>query len=120
MCRSGWSNGKLASSHCAFRVASDSLRPVEQNPAGLWYRASAKNVVIFALMWLGEFFLILMFLRRVFHGSTAVYLLVFPWASFGLIMVARPNWILRATLALDKALEDAGSLFEKRPPPGFP
>ena len=93
---------------------------MEQNPAGLWYRASAKNVVIFALMWLGELFLILMFFKWVIHGSALVYLLLVPWAFFGSIMVVRPNWILRATRALDKALEDAGALFEKRPPPGFP
>jgi len=35
-------------------------------------------------------------------------------------MAVRPNWILRATRAVDKALEDAGALFENRPPPGFP
>ena len=93
---------------------------MEQNPAGLWYRASAKNVVIFALMWLGQAFLILMFLRWVFHGSAAVYLLLVPWMLFGLIIVLRPNWILGMTRAFDKALEDAGALFEKRPPPGFP
>jgi hypothetical protein len=93
---------------------------VEQNPVKLWYRASAKNVVSFALMWLGEFFLILMFFKWVIHGSAFVYLLLVPWALFGLIMVVRPNWILRATRALDRALEDAGALFEKRPLPGFP
>ena len=93
---------------------------MEQNPGGLWYRASAKNVVIFALMWLGEAVLTLMFFKWVIHGSALVYLLLVPWALFGLIMVVRPNWILRATRALDKALEDAGALFEKRPPPGFP
>jgi hypothetical protein len=77
-------------------------------------------VVIFALMWLGELFLILKFFKWVIHGSALVYLLLVPWALFGLIMVVRPNWILRATRAFDKALEDAGALFEKRPPPGFP
>lgn len=93
---------------------------MEQNPTKLWYRASAKNVVIFALMWLGEAFLMLKFFKWVIHGSALVYLLLVPWALFGLIMVVRPNWILRATRASDKALEDAGALFEKRPPPGFP
>jgi hypothetical protein len=48
---------------------------VEQNAAGLWYRARAKNVVIFALMWLGEAFLVLKFLKWVIHGSALVYLL---------------------------------------------
>ena len=93
---------------------------MEQNPTGRWYRASAKNVVIFALIWVGEPFLILMFVKWVFHGSAAVYLLMFPLALFGLIMLVRPNWILGMTRAFDKALEDAGALFEKRPPPGFP
>jgi hypothetical protein len=77
-------------------------------------------MVIFALMWLGEAFLVLMFVKWVIRASAAVYLLMVPWALLGLIMVARPNWILRATRAFDKASEDAGALFEKRPPPGFP
>jgi hypothetical protein len=71
-------------------------------------------------MWLGEAFLTLMFFKWVIHGSALVYLLLVPWTLFGLIMVVRPNWILGMTRALDKALEDAGALFEKRPPPGFP
>jgi hypothetical protein len=77
-------------------------------------------VVIFALMWLGEAFLILQFCKWVIHGSALVYLLLVPWALFGLIMVARPNWLIRFSRASDKALHDAGALFEKRPPPGFP
>jgi hypothetical protein len=77
-------------------------------------------VVIFALIWLGEPFLILMFVKWVIHGSAAVYLLMVPWMLFGLIIVVCPNWILGMTRAFDKALEDAGALFEKRPPPGFP
>ena len=93
---------------------------MEQNPVELWYRVSAKNTVIFALMWLGELFLILKFFKWVIHGSAAVYLLMVPWTLFGLIMVVRPNWILHAMRWFDKALEDAGALFEKRPPPGFP
>jgi hypothetical protein len=93
---------------------------VEQKPSGLWYKASAKNVAMFALIWLGEGFLILMFVKWVIHGSAAVYLLLVPWMLFGLIMVVRPNWILDVTRAGEKALEDAGALFEKRPPPSFP
>jgi len=86
----------------------------------LWYRASAKNVVIFTLMWLGEAFLLLKFVKWVMHGSTTIYLLMVPWAIFGLLMVARPNWILRASRAWQKSLERVGENLEKRPPPGFP
>jgi hypothetical protein len=76
-----------------------------------------KNVVIFALIWLGEPFLILMFVKWVIHGSAAVYLLLVPWMLFGLIGVVRPNWILGMTRAFDKALEDAGhySRNDRRP-----
>ena len=53
-------------------------------------------MVIFALMWLGEAFLVLKFLKWVIHGSALVYLLLVPWTLFGLIMVVRPNWVLEA------------------------
>ena len=86
----------------------------------LCYRASAKNIVIFALMWLGEGFLILVFIKRVIHGSAALYLLMVPWALFGLIIVLRPNWAMRMTRSLEKELERVGESLEKRPPPGFP
>ena len=56
---------------------------MEQKPSGLWYKASAKNVAMFALMWLGEGFLILMFVKWVIHGSAAVYLLLVPLMLFG-------------------------------------
>ncbi len=95
-----------------------------RDPTELWYRASAKNVVIFALTWLGEAFLILMFVKWVIHGSAIVYLLMIPWTLVGLIVVVRPNWLMRLSQrmsrASDKFLEQAGELFEKRPPPGFP
>jgi hypothetical protein len=58
-------------------------------------------MVIFALMWLGRIFPEVGDSRE----RTRLLLLV-PWALFGLIMVVRPNWILRATRAVDKALED--------------
>ena len=77
-------------------------------------------MVIFALMWPGEAFLCLMFVKWVIHGSAAVYWLMVPWMLFGLTIVVRPNWILRVTRASDKALEQALDQFEKRPPPGFP
>src|SRR5260370_32775730 len=50
--------------------------PWNRTSAGLWYKASAKNVAMFALMWLVEGFLILMFVKWVIHGSAAVYLLM--------------------------------------------
>lgn len=83
----------------------------------LWYRASAKNVVIFALMWLGAAFLTLMFVKSVIHA--AQYLLLVPWTLLGSTMVVRPDWIMRATRAWEKDLERVGEQLEKRPP-GFP
>jgi hypothetical protein len=85
-----------------------------------WYKASAKNLVLFALMWLGEGFLTLLFVKWVIHGSVAVYWLLVPWALFGLVILLRPNWILSVTRGFDKFLEQVGESLEKRPPPGFP
>lgn len=86
----------------------------------LWYRATAKNVMIFALKWLGAAFLTLLFVKWVIHGSAALYLLLIPWTLLGSAMVARPDWIMRATRAWEKDLERVGEQLEKRPPPGFP
>ena len=77
-------------------------------------------MVTFALIWLGEALLCLKFVMWVIHGSAALYFLMVPWGLFGLIMLVRPNWILNMQRTSDKALEQAGELFEKRPPPGFP
>ncbi len=67
----------------------------------VWYRSSAKNMVIFALIFLGEPFVILVFVKWAFHISAALYLLLVPYAAFGLVMVFRPNWILRVRRAMD-------------------
>ena len=85
-------------------------------PTEPWYRLSAKNLVIFALIWLGEGLLILMFVKWVIHGSGAVYLLLIPWTLLGAIVVARPNWLLRMTRAIEGDMDRLG----KWSPPGFP
>jgi hypothetical protein len=85
-------------------------------PTELWYRLSAKNLVIFALIWLGEALLILMFVKWAIHGSAVLYLLMIPWSLFGAIVVARPNWLLRVTRALERDMERV----DKWSPPGFP
>lgn len=87
----------------------------------LWYRASAKNRVIFLAIWAGNGVLSLTFVKWVVHGTAAVYWLLVPWTLFGLIMVAvRPSWILSVKHRTDEMLEQAAESFEKRPPPGFP
>jgi hypothetical protein len=87
----------------------------------LWYRASATNVVIFSLLWLGEFFLILLFLKNwVFHTGAAIYLLMIPWALIGLIMVVRPNWIPRILRVVEEKVERDMNRLDKWTPPGFP
>jgi hypothetical protein len=68
------------------------------NPTGLWYRASAKNVVIFVLIWFGAVFPVFVFIKMI-HGSVALYLLLVPWALVGLMMLVCPNWLLRLTRA---------------------
>jgi hypothetical protein len=92
-------------------MTDDSRAPTEP-----WYRASPKNLTIFALIWFGEAFLILKFVKWVIHGSTALYLLIIPWMLFGSIIVVRPNWILRMTRAFEGELGRS----DKWNPPGFP
>jgi hypothetical protein len=75
------------------------------NPNEPWCRASPKNVVIFSLIWLGEAFLNLIFVKWAIHGSAALYLILPPWTLLGLIMVVRPMWIVGMERALWKALE---------------
>lgn len=88
----------------------------EGSPPELWYRASPKNVSLFALIWLGEIFLILMLLKWMFHTSAKIYLFLIPWALLGSIMVLRPDWITRLTQALEMKSDRA----DKWNPPGFP
>jgi hypothetical protein len=73
-------------------------------PTEPWYRASPKNLAIFALIWSGEAFLILKFVTWVTHGSAALYLLMIPWTLFGSIIAVRPNWITRMTRAFEGEL----------------
>jgi len=73
-------------------------------PTEPWYRASPKNLAIFALIWSGEAFLILKFVTWVTHGSAALYLLMIPWTLFGSIIAVRPNWITRMTRVFEGEL----------------
>jgi hypothetical protein len=89
------------------------------NPTELWYRASAKNMVFFVLIWLGAASPVFMFIKMI-HGSVALYLFLVPWALLGLTMLVRPNWLLRITRAWQKESERMGGQLEKRPPTGLP
>jgi hypothetical protein len=86
----------------------------------LWYRASAKNVMVCALIWLGEPLLILTFIKWVFHTSATLYLFMVPWAVFGLIMVVRPNWVMRIARVMKERAKRDMERFDKWTPPGFP
>jgi hypothetical protein len=90
------------------------------DPKELWCRASPKHLVVFTLIWLGEPFLMLMFAKWVIHGSPHIYLLMIPWALFGLILVMRPNWVLRVMQAIDEKIERDWKRMDKWTPPGFP
>jgi uncharacterized protein (DUF58 family) len=89
------------------------------DPTRLWYRSSAKNVLIFVLIWLGAAFPALMFIRTA-HWTVALYLLLVLWAALGSMMLLRPNWLLRLTRAWQKESEEIGEQLEKRPPTGLP
>ncbi len=67
-----------------------------------WPWASSKDLAIFGLIWWGEGFLILLFVESILRLSPLLYLLMLPWSGLGLIMAARPNWIMR----MNRTIED--------------
>jgi hypothetical protein len=81
-----------------------------------FYQTSTRNLLLFALIWLGELFLILLLIKWKFHGTPKLFLFLIPWALFGAIMVFRPNWIDRMTRLLNPSSDNAS----KWNPPGFP
>jgi hypothetical protein len=81
-----------------------------------FYQTSKKNLLLFALVWLGEFSLILLLIKWMFHASPKLFLFLIPWALFGGIMVFRPNCIERMTRLLNPSSDNAS----KWNPPGFP
>jgi hypothetical protein len=95
---------------------------IEKQGAGteLWYRASARNVVIFAIAWLLPWLPIVLFLRRIHVGPIFISLVVGPWVLVGLAMVVRPNWVERARQRWERELERVGEGLERRPPTGLP
>jgi hypothetical protein len=81
---------------------------------------TGKNRAFVGVILFGELLLFLIFVKWVLHGSADLYWLIIPWALFGVIMVARPNWIIRMMHATeDKAKRDMERL-DKWTPPGFP
>jgi len=81
--------------------------------------ASTKNMLIFATIWLGEGFLILIFVKWAFHKTASVYLLMIPWVLFGLLVALRPKWF--KTTAIEKMERDMKRLSKSKwTPPGFP
>jgi len=92
----------------------------DSNPPQLWPRASVKNALIFVSFWLSQAFLTLTFVKWVIHGGAAVYWFMIPYALFGAIVFLPRQWLLRFERARQKFEEDAGALYEKRIPPGFP
>jgi hypothetical protein len=85
----------------------------------LWYRASARNLLVFALMWLWPTIPIVLFSRRLTHDNTG-YLFVVLWVLVGATMVLRPKWISSWMRWSTKIMEQMGESLEKRLPPGFP
>ncbi len=81
---------------------------------------SAKFVIIFALIWLGEAFLILMFCKWAFHRSAALYLLMIPWSFVGWVLAVRPNWFIRMSKTMESRLNRDLERADKWIPPGFP
>jgi hypothetical protein len=85
-----------------------------------WYRASARNVMIFAFIWLSSLVPIVLFLKLIHASWVIICCLIAPWELVGLAMVVRPNWVDRYTRRWERELERTGEGLEKRPPTGFP
>jgi hypothetical protein len=90
-----------------------------RDPREQWLGASAKTVMIFAVIWLGEAFFILIFCKWVFHTSAVLYLLMIPWSLLGWILAVRPNWFIRMSKATENRLNRDLERMEKWNPPGF-
>jgi hypothetical protein len=86
----------------------------------LWFRASVRNSLVFAVMLMWPLVPIVFFLRRLPHGKMFSVLLVIPWSLFSAIIVLRPEWVISFTRWHTKMMERTGESLEKRIPPGFP
>jgi hypothetical protein len=95
---------------------------IDKNRDGtkLWYRASPRNIVVFAIVWLGSQVPIVLFLRRIHVSTVIICFLIMPCVLLGLIMVVRPNWVERMRGVWDRELERVGEGLERRPPTGLP
>ena len=96
------------------------MTDLRRDATAFWYRTSAKNVMVFALIFLGEPLLILMFIKWAFHMSAAWYFVMIPWAIFGLTMVIRPSWFVRVERAMKERFKRDMGRLGKWTPPGFP
>jgi len=56
-----------------------------------WSKASAKNVLVFALIYFGEGFLFLLFVKP---GSAFSYFFGVAWTVFCLLATLRPHWFI--------------------------
>jgi hypothetical protein len=91
-----------------------------RDATAFWYRTSAKNILIFALIWLGEPLLVLMFIKWMFHMSAFWYAFMGPWSFFGLMLVLRPYWFVRIERVMKEKFKRDMERFGKWTPPGFP
>jgi hypothetical protein len=82
----------------------------------LWYRASARNVVLFAIMFWWPLLPIVFFLRRLHVSLAIIWFLVAYWVLVGLMMLIRPNWLARWIRWLRREQERTGERLEKLPP----
>ena len=82
-----------------------------------WYMLNRRNLIIFALIWVGEPLLVLIFLAKVLHTGSKIYLFMIPSLVFGLVLVLYPRQVMRF-------VEDQDKKFQERPDksigPGFP
>lgn len=94
-----------------------------QNPLES-HRANPGWLVMFGLIWLGEGFLILTFVKWTFHISAALYFLMIPWALLGVAMgwviLMRPKSIMEQARAMQEKEKRDSERLGKWTPPGFP
>ncbi len=83
----------------------------------LWYRASSKKMVVLALIWLGQAFPTLIFIKWASHGNGFMYFFLVPWTLLGSLLVVRPELFSRITREMK---EKRKRRLDNWTPPGFP
>ena len=86
----------------------------------VWCRASHKKMAFLALIWLGQAFPVLFFIKWATHGNGFMYFMLVPWALLGSLLIVRPTLFSRITGEMKEKENRGREGLDKWTPPGFP